>query len=459
VIRATGLGLSLLLIALALLALTVAGAYELPLDHSMVAAIALVQAPIYALAVALIVLRPKLIVEPQRALAGILVVGLLMRLVVVFAPPASSDVFRYVWDGRVQAAGINPYRYVPADPALKDLRDDRIYPLINRADYAPTIYPPMAQMIYLAVTRFSETVTAMKLAMVAFEGLAVWAMLQLLRTRGLPSARVLVYAWHPLPLWSFAGDGHIDAAAIAFLLLAFVAADRHSPWLAGAALASGVLVKYFPIIAGPAIYKGADLKRLDWRLPTAFLATAAALYLPYLGVGAKVFGFLGGYVAEEGFGGGNGIFLWQLLGTIVPLPKEAFVFYAPAAAVILGITALGLMLQKPSEHADLAAAMVLAVLFVILVSPHYPWYFAWLIPFLAVYPVIGVIYLSCAALYLNLSEWPPTVVDGLLIYGVALLLLAVELVVRRHWGTELIRMASVRNVDPVNRSRIGLTES
>jgi alpha-1,6-mannosyltransferase len=198
------------------------------------------------------------------------------------------------------------------------------------------------------------------------------------------------------------------------------------------------------------------LRRLDWRLPTAFVATAAALYVPYLGVGAKVFGFLGGYVAEEGFGGGNGIFLWQLLGSIAPLPKEAFAIYAPAAAAVLGVTALWLMLRKPSEHADLAAAMVLAVMFVILVSPHYPWYFAWLIPFLAVYPVIGVIYLTCAALYLNLSAWPPTLVDGLLIYGVALLLLAVELFVRRRWGTELMRMLPLKNVDPVNRSRIGL---
>ena len=60
-------------------------------------------------------------------------------------------------------------RYVPADPALAALRDAAIYPNINRADYAVTAYPPVAQMFFLAVTRISETLTMMRLAMVACE--------------------------------------------------------------------------------------------------------------------------------------------------------------------------------------------------------------------------------------------------------------------------------------------------
>jgi hypothetical protein len=428
----TGLDSILLLLALVLLALSAAGAYELGIDHDAVANIALIQVPVYTLAAALVILRPAIVIaHAERALVSILIVGFLMRLIVVVAPPASSDIYRYIWDGHVQAAGINPYRYVPADPALKDLRDETIYPLVNRADYAPTIYPPMAQIIYVAVTRISETVTFMKLAMVAFEGLAVWAMLQLLRARGLPSSRVLLYLWHPLPLWAFAGDGHVDAAAIAFLLLAFVAVDRRSPWLAGAALASGVLVKYFPIVAGPAMYK-----RWDWRLPIAFIATVTVLYLPYLGVGTKVFGFLGGYVAEEGFSGGSGIFLWQLLTSVISLPSNAFAYYFPVAAIVMAVAALVLMLRARTENADLAAAMILGVTFVVLVSPHYPWYFAWIIPFLAFYPVVGVVALTCAALYINLSDWPPSVSDGLVIYGSTFVLLAAEFFVRQYTKKE-----------------------
>src|SRR5512146_19254 len=67
----------------------------------------------------------------------------LLRLPLLLAPPyLSNDVYRYVWDGRVQAAGVNPYRYVPAAAALEALRDDRIYPEINRRERAVTIYPP-----------------------------------------------------------------------------------------------------------------------------------------------------------------------------------------------------------------------------------------------------------------------------------------------------------------------------
>jgi alpha-1,6-mannosyltransferase len=247
----------------------------------------------------------------------------------------------------------------------------------------------------------------------------------LLATRGLPATRVLLYAWHPLPLWEFAGNGHVDAMAIAFLFMAFVAADRRSPILAGIALAAGVLVKYFPAVAGPSIYR-----RWDWRLPAGFAATLVLLYLPYLGAGTKVFGFLGGYVAEEGFAQGSGIFLWQLAGSLLPLPPDAFTFYFPLAAVVMA--ALGfVVLWRRSPQADLAAAMLLAVTFMVLFSPHYPWYFAWLIPFVCVYPLASVIYLTCAASYLHIANWPPSLPVGLLLYGGFALILTGELAIRR----------------------------
>lgn len=430
-------------LAAALLVLCALGAAALWRgDHPMVGLIAVIQMPIYAAAAWLVIAKsagtpssaPP--IAGGAALAGILLVGLAMRLIVLPSPPASTDIYRYIWDGRVQAAGINPYRYLPADEALQGLRDDAIYPNINRASYAPTIYPPVAELVFFAATRISETPVFMKTVMIAFEGLAVWAILRLLAARGLPATRVLLYAWHPLPVWEFAGDGHVDAMAIAFLLLAFVAADRRSPILAGMALAAGVLVKYFPAVAGPAIYK-----RWDWRLPAAFAASAALLYLPYLGAGTKVFGFLGGYVAEEGIAQGSGIFLWQLAGTVLRLPEHAFSFYFPLAAIVmvaLGLAAVGLRRER---GADLAAAMLLAVTFIVLFSPHYPWYFAWLIPFVCVYPLAAVIYLTCAASYLHLdiAAWPPSLRDGLLLYGGFALVLIGELAVRRFSKKEEAR--------------------
>ena len=100
---------------------------------------------LWLLAVA-IVRRGRL---PPRTIWLVLGVAVAMRLLTLTAPPVlSSDLYRYVWDGRVQLAGINPYRYLPAADELAFLRDDAVYPHINRAEYALSVYPPAAQVIF-----------------------------------------------------------------------------------------------------------------------------------------------------------------------------------------------------------------------------------------------------------------------------------------------------------------------
>ena len=291
--------------------------------------------------------------------------------------------------------------------------------------------PPTSQDVFNLITRISEAPIAMKAAMVAFEGLAVFTMLQLLALRGLPQSRILLYAWHPLPLWEFARSGHVDIVAIAFLLLAFLATERRSPILAGVALGACALVKYFPVVTGPALYK-----RWDWRLPLVFIATAAALYLPYIGAGTKVFGFLGGYLSEEGLDRGSGIFWWQLIGAFVSLPEWTFSFYLAAAALVMAVLALVVVMRARRPDADLAGAMLLAGAFTLLVSPHYAWYFAWLVPFLCFYPLVGVVYLTCACSYLYFAHWPPTLLNGLPIYGPCIVILIAEFALRHRRKAE-----------------------
>ncbi|TMJ93674.1 MAG: hypothetical protein E6G74_23950, partial [Alphaproteobacteria bacterium] len=189
--RITGLDWPLLTLAACLLALSAAGALVVNgFDDPKVGAVMLLQCIPYALATWLVVRGRAERAVSGRALASILLVGVAMRCLLLPGTPVSNDLFRYIWDGRVQAAGINPYLYVPSDATLSALRDAAIYPFINRADYAPTIYPPTSQIVFYLVTRISEAPIAMKAAMVAFEGLAVWAMLQLLALRGLPRSRI-----------------------------------------------------------------------------------------------------------------------------------------------------------------------------------------------------------------------------------------------------------------------------
>jgi len=359
----------------------------------------------------------------HRALIAILLIAALLRGIALFAPQAlSTDAFRYVWDGRVQAAGINPYRYIPADPALSALRDDVIYPNINRADYAHTIYPPAAQISFLAIERISDSILGMKLAMLAFDALTIACLIALLRRRGLPSSRVLLYAWHPLPVWEFAGAGHVDALAIGFLLLAFLAASRRAPLWTGVALAAATLVKFYPAVAGPALYR-----RWDWRMPMTFAVTLVLLYAPYLGAGRAVFGFLSGYATEEGLRSGDGIFLWSLLRSCFHLPEHAMQYFAPLAAVLLLAVAAWLQFShRWRAHDTWTAALGLASLFTLLVSPHDPWYFTWLVPFLCFRLTVAHIWLTGACTFMYVLPHPTGLAVQSLLYVPFIVLLLLQ---------------------------------
>lgn len=335
----------------------------------------------------------------RRLLIGIAAVALLMRLPLVFTPPyLSSDVYRYVWDGRVLASGINPYRYVPADPHLEALRDPDVFPEINRARTAVTIYPPAAEAIFLAVTRVNASVTAMKAAMVGFEIITFVLLVRLLAAAALPTGRVAVYAWHPLLLWEFAGNGHIDAALIAFVVSTFWAVRHRRSLLAGLFLACATLTKFYPAVLLPALYH-----RWDWKMPAAFAATIVLAYLPFVGVGWRVLGFLPAYVGEEGFdAGGTGFYLLALLREVPPLAQLGGRVYVAAAAILLVALGAAVLLGSDTRHSPFAGGAILAAAFMVLVSPHYPWYFSWLIVFACFVRSLALLWLSIACLLLYL---------------------------------------------------------
>jgi len=387
-------------------------------------AAALAQGAVYAFAV-FIVLRHRF---GRAALAVVFIAAIVARAIALPAPALlSTDVARYVWDGRVQAAGVNPYRYVPADPQLAPLRDAAVYPHINRADYAVTIYPPAAEMIFFLATRVSESFTMMRLAMIGFEAVTVLALMALLEHDGRSPARVLIYAWHPLPIWEFAGTGHVDAAAIALMTLAMLAAARERRGLAGIALAAGTLVKPFVLLIAPPLWR-----RWDWRLPAAFAATAIVCYLPYLSVGRGVLGYLGGgYEDEQGYLGGKGFFLVSLLQHL-GLPAPAGTAFAAFAALVLIVIALAIVFGKTNDTGP-ALFLPLAAASVLLVSPHYAWYFAFLLPLITRAPYAPLIYVTLASFIFYLppiKDFDDFFTAGLWLYGGFALLALADLAVR-----------------------------
>jgi alpha-1,6-mannosyltransferase len=333
-----------------------------------------------ALTVAATMLAPSV---PARA--GLLVIiglAVIMRLLVIRdAPFLSTDIYRYIWDGRVQAAGINPYALVPADPTLAALRDAVIYPNINRADYAVTAYPPVAQIFFLAVTRISETLVMMRLTMVACEAVVVAVLIDLLRQLRLPATAVVAWAWHPLAIWEIAQGGHVDALMLALLMLGIWLLVRHRA-IAGAVLVTlAALAKPYAIVALPSFWRP-----WDWRVPAGVLATIVLCYLPYVGVGRGVLGFVtpGGYLGEEGFADGSGFWLVALIRTMlgnVPGLTMTYLLAAAGTMVWLGVRAAWRTDVTTEKTLQDMAVLLMAGMFVL--SPNYPWYFLAVVPFVA----------------------------------------------------------------------------
>ena len=359
----------------------------------------------------------------DRALWLIFGLGIALRIyVLLFDPFLSSDIYRYVWDGRVQAAGINPYRYVPADAALAFLRDGTIFPHINRVDTAVTIYPPVAQFFFLIVTRISESVTMMRLALLGCEGVTVTMIILLLRRMNRPMTRVVAYLWHPLPLWEIASSGHVDALMVALMMLGlFIALTGHA--IRGAVfIAMSVLVKPFAAPAFAGIWRPWNLK-----IPLVVIATVALCYLPYASVGWGVLGFLTkGYLAEEGIRAGYDIWLLSLWRLVFGEHQHDVAAYFMLAALVLLLRGFSV---ARSPHGTIASRLadinMLLLLTLLLLSPNHPWYFLVITPFTALCGTLPTWVVSIGALLLSEQlDWDfyiPRMVTKSILFGGLLL--------------------------------------
>jgi alpha-1,6-mannosyltransferase len=360
---------------------------------------------------------------PRRGVWVVLLVAAALRLPLIVSPAfLSTDINRYVWDGRVQAIGVNPYRYLPADPALASLRDSTVYPRINRAAYAPTIYPPFAETVFAAVGFMWSNVIGVKATMVGFEILAMVCLLRLLAAAQLPAERVLIYAWNPLPVWAFAGNGHIDAVVIGMVAAALLLRVRHRDGWAGVALGLAILTKFLPAVVAPALWR----PRAPWHSAVAAVITIVVLYLLYSSVGWHVFGFLRGYGDEEGYASGAGFWLLAGLSRVMTLPPFAALLYkAAVVAALAGLAAWFAVVRRPDDPVAICGAagiMMAALMFGI--SPHYPWYFAWLSVPCVLAPMPAVVWLSAAPILMYLDTFGDRFVWPSVVYGPAILLAA-----------------------------------
>ncbi|MDB4264870.1 glycosyltransferase 87 family protein, partial [bacterium] len=231
----------------------------------------------------------------SRVLIGIIILSaIIFRLSLIPSDPTvlSKDMYRYIWDGRVQQNGINPYRYAPGADELKNMRDDRIFPNINRKD-DPTLYPAGAQVFFrIFHALVGDSVTGFKTIMVLFDSLTVLVLVALLQNHGLNKSRVIIYAWNPLVIFEIAYSGHLEGLTVFLMVAALYLSAIHKKIPGIFMLALAAAVKMYPaLLLAAFLNRGGRIKGL-----LAFFMTILLLYLPFIGAGNKISGFLPVYL-------------------------------------------------------------------------------------------------------------------------------------------------------------------
>ena len=316
---------------------------------------------VYLLALRELLSAPKF---PKRVIVfGLALAGLWHFLFLRTPPGSDEDIRRYVWDGRLQRLGYNPYFVVPSDPAVRGLHTTETRHLNN--PHVPSPYPAGAQLFFRAVTAIHESTFALKVAFVVCDFALIFVLLDVLRRNKRGVHLVLAYAWNPLLAIEVAGSGHIDIVGALLLLVSFAALGRR--WRATAAVGFGlaVAVKLLPIVLLPLYWKRV-------RMCDAVLAAAVVglLYVPFLNHGRIPIGSLVTYVQT-----------WRFNDPVFAALERVVPQMAAGVPVFVGFLAATWLRSTSTELSpDIFAWPMTASL---LCAPVvYPWYLLWLLPFL-----------------------------------------------------------------------------
>ena len=316
-----------------------------------------------------------------------------------------DDLWRYLWDGHVQAQGLNPYLYAPTNERLNELAAQSevwsaIRDNINYAD-TPTIYPPLAQMIFrLSHAIAPGSVLVMKGLLTLCDLLTALLLALALRASGRRVSLVLLYAWNPLVVKVFAGSGHIDAVLVAAIAAMVYFIVRRAPLLTAAALALAILAKLSPVVLLPLV-----MKRIGWRYAILTGAIVVAGYLPFISAGTAMFDGFRQFAREWQFNAGPFALVQWLAGLFVTDP-------AVLARAVCGLIVIALIVwlirNDDGRRESFAKYAALSLGALLLLSPAVmPWYVTWLLPLAVLAGQRIWIYFSvlvCAAFLVMIDE-------------------------------------------------------
>ena len=322
-----------------------------------------------------------------------IVAGALFRFTLMFGSTGedilSDDVYRYIWDGKLTAHGINPFAQPANDPSLFHLWDTEIAPNVNHP-HLPTIYPPASQAFFLLSYWIDgDSFLGFKALSGLFDVITLLALFSLLRAFKLRREWSLIYWLCPLVLIEFSFSAHHDILALPFLIFGMVAIKEKRPVSAGILLALATLIKFLVALTIPALFFALS-KDTRLRFTLTAIATAALFYLPYIFIlnPPALFGSLTNYLSS-----------WTYNSSIHRLLELAF--DSAAAKIISAVSLVALVLSISIRVEDkFKAALLSLTAYICLTTTLFPWYLIILTPFLLIFrsgahlALISLIFLS-----------------------------------------------------------------
>jgi hypothetical protein len=348
----------------------------------------------------------------SAALFWCAVIGL--RIAMLGCEPG-DDLWRYIWEGRVQNHGLNPYELSPLASELAPLRDGT-WSRINHPESA-AIYPPLAELTFRALTRFTSSPLVFKLLFAAADLLTVSLLLRLL---GGNYARAAWYAWNPAVVYAFAGAAHYDSLMLLTLVAAFLGLQRATTcaggdawrWamLSSTALGLSIACKLVPLLLVPTW--AFALKRRSPAVALALLVPAG-LSLLYGGF-FSVWQSLARFADVTRF---NDLFWWSIEALTIPNPWQRNWPFTLVLALAICVIAWRFRDDwLRSAYWTLGFALVLSPVL-------HPWYATWILPLACWRGGIGWVVLSMSVISAFLlwettpwwTAWQPNLVTRFLV--------------------------------------------
>jgi alpha-1,6-mannosyltransferase len=352
----------------------------------------------------------------NRLLALCLALAAGWRVPLLLKPPTlSTDIYRYVWDGRIQRLGYDPYIVVPGDTAVRHLHTAETLLMNHRGE--PTPYPAAAELFFRAVMTVGDSASAMKSAIVLCDAALAAILLYWLVASNRSPWWVLAYAWNPLVALEGAGNGHVDLLGALCLVLTAASLARGRRKVAAVGFALAVGVKFLPATLAPLFWR-----RIRLRDAALCVGIFAALYIPFLGQGRLPLGSLGDYLAH-----------WRFNAPVYSALEWVF----PTTGLVGVPVGLGFTIALwASWHwsLDSPEAWAWPAATTLLFAPTiYPWYLLWVTPFLFTPRTLplAVWTVSSLAIYWPLPVWATALVEYGPVLGVAGWMLARSMAERR----------------------------